>query len=177
MTFAKALVAALLALGLVATAQSTPSIDRKQPKLAEASVSPDYVSIEGVWEPANPTEKNRFLLFGVDRIECWRTGGRVLLGTDSFCVTAEAIQKTETIDVDINWWKVVEWNEAEIIMVDDSPFCNISQTTIDLISKTATHLDLSKPNAKHGCIFPYKETYYLRDGVDYHYAHLADKPK
>ena len=158
--------------------QLIPAQTASKPKLAQAFVHDQYVKVDGVWEPDNPTEKNR-LVFSVIHIECYRTGGRDIVGTDSFCVTAEATPIMGTISVDTGWLKVVEWSKTEIIMVDDSPECIISQTTIDLTSKTAIGLDIKKPNAKglfDSCkILPDRQTYYLRDKVDYHLAHLADK--
>lgn len=171
-----ALVGALLGLGLGATAQSMPSIDQKKPKLAKAYLaSVNVVSIEGAWEADNPTEKNN-PVFHVTRIECHRSGGRDMVATASFCVIADAIPIVGTINVNIHWWKVVEWNQTEIIAVDDSALCLTSQITIDLTSKTASWANIKKASAIVSCKNPDRRTFYLRDNIDYHLAHFADKP-
>src|SRR2546425_10818752 len=66
--------------------------DDKKPKLAEAHVmtSPsmpqyDSVSIEGFWEPANPTVKNELIPTAV-KIECFRHHGREFMGNEAFCL-------------------------------------------------------------------------------------------
>jgi len=162
------LVLAVIACPVVAQEKEPELSGRGKPKLAEATVSPWYVSIEGAWEPDNPTEKNK-LVFDVNRIDCFRTGGIDLVGTDSFCIIADATTALRMLSVDINLWKVVEWSETELIMVNDSA-CLSSQTTIDLTSKTAIALDIKKPDAKNfdSCnVLPDRQTYYLSNRTDY----------
>ena len=159
------LVGALLGLGLGGAAQSMSSIDQKKPRLAQAYIDAGkYVSIGGIWEPDNPTQKNK-PVFHVTRIECHRSGGRDIVGNDSFCVIADAIPIVGTINVNIHWWKVVEWNQIEIIMVDDSALCLTSQITIDLTSKTASWANIKKASAIVSCKNPDTRTYYLRSST------------
>ena len=126
-----------------------PTISK--PKSAEVYVdnvrNPTYVKVDGVWEPDNPTKQNE-VVFSVVQITCYRRGGREFAGSDPFCLVATATPVAGTIHVDTNWFRVVEWNSTEIILVDDSPDCIISQTTFDLTSKTVVGLDIRKPNAK-----------------------------
>ena len=149
-----------------------------KPKLAELYIddtrSPSYVKVDGVWEPDNPTKQNE-LVFGVVSVQCYRHGGREFVGSDPFCLVATATPVAGTISVDANWLKVIEWNDKEIITVDDSPICIISQNTFDLTAKTLVGMDIKKPKAKgflDACkVIPDRQTYYLRDKVDYSLNH------
>ena len=176
-----ALVVTVLAasLAIAQKAEKKISEEKKQaPRLAEAYIdnaeSPTYVKVDGIWEPDNPTKQNE-LVPTVVQITCYRHGGKEFVGSDPFCLAATATPIAGTISVDTNWFKVVEWSQVEILLVDDSPECIISQTTFDLTSKTVTGLDIRKPNAKglqNSCrLLPDRQTYYLRDKVDYELNH------
>ena len=153
-----------------------------KPKLAEVYVdnarNPEYVKVDGVWEPDNPTKQNQ-IIFTVVQITCYRHGGREFADSDPFCLVVRATTMLGTISVDHDWVKVVEWNSTEIILVDDSPDCIISHTTFDLTSRTVVGLDIRKPNAKgfmDACkILPDRQTYYLRDKIDYALNHQPVK--
>ncbi len=149
-----------------------------KPKLAELymdnSRTPTYVKVDGVWEPDNPTKQNE-LAFAVVSVQCYRHGGAGFVGSDPFCLVATASPVAGTISVDANFLKVIEWNANEIITLDDSPICLTSQNTFDLTSKTVAGMDIRKPNAKgfqDACkLIPDRQTYYLRDKVDYAIYH------
>jgi hypothetical protein len=153
-----------------------------KPKLAQLYAdkerNPTYVKVDGVWEPDNPTKQNA-LAFAVVSIQCYKHGGIALVGSESFCVVATASPIGGTISVDADFVKVIEWNAQEIITLDDSPICLKSQNTLDLTSKTVAGLDIRKPNAKgflDSCkMLPDRQTYYLRDKVDYSLNHVSTK--
>ena len=130
--------------------------------------------MDGVWEPDNPTKQNE-LEFKVVSVQCYRHGGQEFAGTDPFCIEASAAPILGTINVDATWIKVVEWNEREIITVDDSQTCVISHNTFDVTAKTLVGMDMKKPTAKGVLgvckVFPDRQTYYLREKVDYSVYH------
>jgi hypothetical protein len=140
--------------------------------------NPTYLKVDGVWEPDNPTKQNE-LVFSVVSIQCYRHGGADFVGSDPFCLVATASPVAGTISVDANFLKVIEWNAKEIITLDDSPICVTLQNTFDLSSKTVTGMDIRKPNAKgylDACkLLPDRQTYYLREKVDYSLNHLPVK--
>jgi hypothetical protein len=162
--------------------KNDPESQTSKPKLAEVYVDdthdPKFIRVDGVWEPDNPTKQNE-LVFTVIRIACYRHGGQVIVGTDPFCVSAEATPIGATLHVDSSFLPVAVWNSTQIMISDDSPICAISQTTFDLTSKTAVGLDIRKPNAKGYLDMckaaPDRQTYYLRDKVDYALNHQSAK--
>lgn len=167
---------AMLVLAACACAQTT------KPKLAELYTdnvrNPTYVKVDGVWEPDNPTKQNE-LAFTVVSLQCYRHGGTDFVGSDPFCIVATAMPIAGTISVDADFIKVIEWNAKEIITLDDSPVCITSQNTFDLTSKTVAGMDIRKPNAKgflDSCkVLPDRQTYYLREKVDYSLNHMPVK--
>jgi hypothetical protein len=158
------------------------ALAQQKPKLAEVYVddakNPTYISVEGVWEPDNPTKQNE-LTFTVVHVNCYRHGGQAIVGTEPFCVSATATPTGVTLHVDSSFLQVAIWNSTQIMISDDSPTCVSSQTTFDLTSKTAVGLDIRKPNAKglfDNCkLLPDRQTYYLRDKVDFAFNHEAAK--
>jgi hypothetical protein len=153
-----------------------------KPKLAELYTddvrNPIYLKVDGVWEPDHSTKQNE-LVFAVVSIQCYRHGGKDSVGSDPFCVVATAMPIAGTLSVDANFLKVIEWNAKEIITLDDSADCVTSQNTFDLTSKTVVGMDIRKPNAKgflDSCkLLPDRQTYYLREKVDYSLYHVPVK--
>ena len=66
-----------------------------------------------------------------------------------------------------------------VVISDGSPECLISKTFFDLKRKTVTGLDIRKPEAKglaDSCkLLPDRQSYYLRDRVDYAMFHVPVK--
>ena len=67
------------------------------------------------------------------------------------------------------------WSDDEIVISADSPICVINTPFFDLKRKTVTGLDIKKPEAKgfaDSCrLLPDRQSYYLRDRVDYAVFH------
>src|SRR5579859_479479 len=64
----------LVLVGLVALC--IPALSEDKPKLAEVRVvGSDYITVDGFWEPDNPTSKNALVPTSV-HIECYRHGGK-----------------------------------------------------------------------------------------------------
>src|SRR6266852_3492326 len=144
---------------------------QEKPKLAKLlSVNEGSVYAKGVWRPDNPTKKNE-PLEAVTELSCFRHGGKVLAGTEAFCLQAMAMSPGGLLDVSTDWLKVVEWSATQIIATDDSSICLTSQTIFDLKRKTVIALDIRKPEAQGlggACnLLPDRQTYYLQDKVDY----------
>jgi hypothetical protein len=97
-----------------------PALD--SPKLATLQINTQSVWGDGVWRPDNPTKKNE-LIEAVTHYTCSRTGGRQLTGTDAWCLEATANNASGMLDVGIEWFKVVEWDDKQIIAVNDNPIC------------------------------------------------------
>jgi hypothetical protein len=159
----------LFMLGVSSVAQAPPG----KPLLAELEVYGDLgsVSADGVWRPDNPTEKNA-IAEAVVKLECYRQGGKRLVGTEAFCLEALASAPHGMLNVGFQWLKVVEWSDTQIIATDDSAVCRTSQTIFDLKRKTVTALDIRKPEARgfnNACdLIPDRQTYYLQDTADYY---------
>ena len=179
---------AVLSLGTMALAQSgkesknpqrqaltdaVPQAPPKKPLLAELGVDTDLgsVSADGVWRPDNPTEKNE-TAEAVVKLECYRQGGKGLVGTEAFCLEAAASAPYGMLNVGFQWLKVVEWSDTQIIATDDSAICRTSQTIFDLKRKTVTALEIRKPEVRgfnNVCdLLPDRQTYYLQDVADYY---------
>jgi hypothetical protein len=152
---------------------AVPQTPPKKPLLAELEVYADLgsVSADGVWRPDNPTGKNE-ITEAVTKLECYRQGGKSLVGTEAFCLEASASAPHGMLTVGFQWLKVVEWSDAQIIATDDSAICLTSQTIFDLKRKTVTALDIRKPEARgfnNACdLLPDRQTYYLQDVTDYY---------
>ena len=153
-----------------------------KPKLAELhtdDVRFGMISVDGFWEPDNPTKHNEVVPTAV-HIECFRHGGKEanLVKTEAFCIVATATTPTGILAADFSLMEA-SWSEEEVVISDDSPECLVSKTFFDLKRKTVTGLDIRKPEAK-GLFdlcktLPDRQSYYLRDRVDYALFHTPVK--
>lgn len=150
----------------------------RKPKLAQLqTLGDDSISVDGFWEPDNPTKHNE-LVMAATHIECYRHGGKALVGTDAICITAYARTAGGLLSSDFTL-NSASWSDDEIVISDDSPICLISKTFLDLKRHTVTALDTRKPEATglgDSCkSLPDRQTYYLRDSIDYHLFHVPVK--
>lgn len=149
-----------------------------KPKLAELNNFGDMISADGFWEPDNPTKQNELLPTAV-HIECFRHGGKEanLVKTEAFCIVATATAQY-ILMADFSFMEAT-WSDNEVLISDDSPICIISKTFFDLKRKTVTGLDIRKPEANgfaDTCkLLPDRQSYYLRDRVDYSLFHVPVK--
>ena len=157
----------VVASAFVAMGQTPP----KKPQLAEPGEVAGQVFADGVWRPDNPTGKNK-LTEAVIKLECYRQGGKYVVGTEAFCFEAAASMPSGMLNVGVQWLKVVEWNSSQLIATDDSAICLTSQIIFDLKRKTVTALDIRKPEVRglnNACdLIPDRQTYYLQDVADYY---------
>jgi hypothetical protein len=172
---------ALLALAiLIAVAtlgqdiKNAPTSQTRKPKLAELYVESDFISVDGFWEPDNPTKQNE-LVPTANHIECYRHGGKELVGTDAICITATAMAPSGTLAANFSM-DSASWSNDEIVISDSHPICSTNKTFFDLKRKTAIALDVRKPEATglgDACkLIPDRQSYYLRDQVDYTLFHV-----
>jgi len=163
-------------IGLGQTPSATPKEPRAQqkPKLARLlAMDEDFVTVTGVWQPDNPSERNK-PVESVLKLSCFRYGGESLVGTEAFCLEATAMLMDSAnglLSVNTTWLKVVEWTETQIIAIDDSPICLTAQMIFDLKRDTVIALDVRKPEAQGLAgawnFLPDRQTYYLQDQIDY----------
>jgi hypothetical protein len=161
---------------LLILATISPAPD--SPKLATLQIDAQSVWGDGVWRPDIPTKKNE-IIEAVTHYQCNRTGGRQLSGTEAWCLEATANNTYGMLGVGVEWLKVVEWDDKQIIAVNDSPICLSQQVIFDVKHKTAISLDIRKPDAKGFAdvckLQPDRQTYYLEDTVEYYTRKSAGK--
>jgi len=130
------------------------------------------VYAEGVWRPDNPTKQNTPAMETVSQLSCQRYGGKALVGSEAWCLQAEATTSDGILSVHTTWLKVVEWSKTQLIAIDDGPICLTAQVICDLKNKTVMDLDVRKPNATgwlNSCKeVPDRQTYYFQNTMDYY---------
>jgi len=135
--------------------------------------------VEGFWEPDNPAKENAIVPTAI-HMECYRHGGKEgnLTKTEAFCVVATAMAPDGLLMADFTF-QGASWSDDEVVISDDSPICLINKTFFDLKRKTVTGLDIRKPEARgfaDSCkLLPDRQSYYLRDRVDYALFHVQVK--
>jgi hypothetical protein len=169
---------ALLAVAILIAVPALGQEVKQGPKLAELQIlGDDFISVDGFWEPDNPTKQNE-LIPTATHIECYRHGGKVLVGTEAICITASAsaAEGLSRADSTVN---SASWSNDEIVISDSHPICLISKTFFDLKRHTVTGLDTRKPEVEGlggACKFmPDGQTYYLRESVDFQLFHTPVK--
>ena len=164
---------------LLGLALCVPVCAQDKPKLAELTAFGDMFSVDGFWEPDNPTKENAVVPTAI-HIECFRHGGKEanLVRTEAFCIVATAMAPSGTLMADFSF-QAASWSDDEVVISDDAPICLTSKTFFDLKRKTVTGLDIRKPEAKgfaDSCkLIPDRQSYYLRDRVDYALFHAPVK--
>ncbi len=167
-----------LAMCIPVRAQDSSKVADK-PKLAKLTIFGDMISVEGFWEPDNPAKENAIVPTAI-HMECYRHGGKEgnLTKTEAFCVVATAMAPDGLLMADFTF-QGASWSDDEVVISDDSPICLINKTFFDLKRKTVTGLDIRKPEARgfaDSCkLLPDRQSYYLRDRVDYALFHVQVK--
>jgi hypothetical protein len=152
---------------------------QEKPKLAELQTYGDMIFVDGFWEPDHPTKQNEVVPSAI-HIECLQHGGKEanLVKTEAFCIVATAMAPTGILMADFSFLQAT-WSDDEVVASDDSAICLTSKTFFDLKRKTVTGLDIRKPEAKgfaDSCkLLPDRQSYYLRDRVDYALFHVPPK--
>lgn len=168
-----------IATTLLGLALCVPACAQDKPELAQLTTLGDMLSVDGFWEPDNPTKQNEMVSTAI-HMQCFRHGGKEanLVKTEAFCIVATAMAPDRTLVADFSFQEA-SWSDEEVVISDDSPICLTSKTFFDLKRKTVTGLDIRKPEAKgfaDSCkLIPDRQSYYLRDRVDYALFHVPVK--
>jgi hypothetical protein len=173
------LVSAMTVLLVAFLALCTSALAQEQkPKLAELTIiDGNTIFVDGFWEPDNPTKQNELAPTAI-HIGCFRHGGKEanLVRTEAFCIVATAMAPTGMLMADFSFQEA-SWSNDEVMISDDSSICLINKTFFDLKRKTVTGLDIRKPEAKgfaDSCkLLPDRQSYYLRDRIDYAVFHVS----
>src|SRR5436190_2236213 len=86
------------------------------PQLAKLQIEGGSVWGEGVWRPDNPNKNNQ-ITETVTHYQCNATGGKQLVGTEAWCLEVSASSPFGMLEVGVEWLKVVEWDDKQIIAV------------------------------------------------------------
>jgi len=160
-------------LGFILLAVATAYAQEKPPQLAELNDQGDFLFAEGVWRADNLSEKNENAFDSVSRVECYRHGGRDLVGSDSYCMQATASIMFGSPDIAVQYYPVKSWDKDKVIAADSStaafPICIWTQITINLHDHSIMATDTRKLGKGHEGLnnaceqLPLAQTYHLVD--------------
>ena len=81
-------------------------------------------------------KKTELAFDSVTRIECYKRGGMILVGSEAYCLRAKAAIPLSMLDIELAYFPVLSWNEDRIIAADSStasfPNCTWTQITVNL---------------------------------------------
>jgi hypothetical protein len=151
--------------------------EAKAAKLGDMDNYGDFLTAEGVWRADNLNEKTELLWNSVIRLECYKTGGRQLVGSESYCMEATAqIISGDFPDIEVHYFPVKRWDKEMVIAADSPtevfPICFWTQITISLREKSIMATDTRKLSKGHegfknACQeLPMAQTYHLMDKVE-----------
>ena len=151
--------------------------EAKPAKLAGVDDYGDSLIADGVWRADNLNAKNELAWNSVVHLECYKTGGRQLIGSESYCMEAMAqIIAGDLPDIAVIYFPVKRWDKDIVIAADSPtaafPVCTWTQITINLREKSITATDTRKQgDGSSGFENTCKEvrsvqTYHLMDKVE-----------
>lgn len=145
----------------------------KPAKLAELYVSDDFLSAEGVWRADELTDKTETPFPSVTLLECYRNGGKNLVGSDGYCMQATASIMLGNPEIEVDYYPVLSWDKDKLIAANSStaprPICIWTQLTINLHDHSVMATDTRKLGKGHegfanSCeLYPLAQTYHLVD--------------
>ena len=168
----------LLALLLApASAQEKAEHGTKPPTLARLDDFGSFLFADGVWRADNLNEKTEAAFDSVVHLECYKTGGKEMVGTDAYCMVATATIISSGLgslpDVDVMYYSVVSWDKDRVIASDsptaDFPICLWTQITINRRDHSIMATDTRKLGKGHQGLnnvcekMPLAQTYHLAD--------------
>jgi len=150
--------------------------ETKLGKLARLNDSGRFLFADGVWRSDNPNEKPE-KLDSVSHLECYKSGGQEIVGSDAYCMEATAMITFGHIpNVQVTYYGVVSWDADKVIASDSPadpfPICIWTQITINLRDKSIMATDNRKLGKGHEGLnnvcekMPLAETYHLFDTAD-----------
>ena len=120
-------------------------------------------------------KKTELAFDSVTRIECYKRGGMILVGSEAYCLRAKAAIPLSMLDIELAYFPVLSWNEDRIIAADSStasfPNCTWTQITVNLdhsIMATDTRqLGKGHEGVNNVCEeAPLAQTYHLVDKLE-----------
>jgi len=150
-------------------------------KLADLHVytNPDFLTAEGVWRADNLNEKTELPFDAVSRLECYKHGGKDIVGADAYCMeaTAKKLPGIDSMpDIEVNYYPLITWGRDKVIAADSStapfPICIWTQITVNLQDHSIMATDTRKLGKGHEGFMnvcekvPLAQTYHLMDKVE-----------
>lgn len=159
----------VFALGLLAA--TSGRAQAKAAQLADLDVYGDFLTTEGVWRADSLSDETELALDAVTRVECYKHGGRDLVGSDAYCMEATASVASGTPGIQVDYFPVVVWDQDKVIAASSStaafPICTWTQITINLHDHSIMATDTRKLGKGHEgfknvCeLAPLAQTYHL----------------
>jgi hypothetical protein len=155
-------------------AQEKAASSEHETKLANLYDNGRFLYADGVWRADNLNEKTEASFDSVVRLECYKTGGKELVGTDAYCMHATAtIILGGLPDVNVTYYPVLSWDKDRVIASDSPtanfPICLWTQITINLHDHSIMATDTRKLGKGHEGLnnicekMPLAQTYHLVD--------------
>ncbi len=175
-TYATLAVVFLALLGKEVPFSRPCSAQEKPAKLAELNNYGDFLNAEGVWRADNLNEKTENAFPSVTRLECYKHGGKDLVGSDSYCMQANAEIVFGHPHIGVTYYPVIAWDKDRVIAADSPtaafPICIWSQLTINLRDHSIMATDTRKLGKGHEGLgnsceaYPLAQTYHLVDSAE-----------
>jgi hypothetical protein len=151
--------------------------EAKPAKLAGVDDYGDSLTADGVWRADNLSQKTELTWNSVVHLECYKAGGRQLIGSESYCMEAMAQIIGEGFpDISVIYFPVKRWDKDIVIAADSPtaafPVCTWTQITINLREKSIMATDTRKQGDgnegfKNTCKgVPSVQTFHLMDKVE-----------
>ena len=151
--------------------------EAKPAKLAGVDDYGDSLTADGVWRADNLNEKTELTWNSAVHLECYKTGGRQIIGSESYCMEAMAqIISGDFPDIAVIYFPVKRWDKDIVIAADSPtaafPVCTWTQITINLRERSIMATDTRKQGDgndgfKNTCKeVPSVQTYHLMDKVE-----------
>jgi hypothetical protein len=148
----------------------------KPAQLAELNIYDNFLTTEGVWRSDNLNEKTELAFDSVTRLECYKHGGRDLVGSDTYCMQATvSITLGKNPDIQIDYLPVLTWDKEKVIGADSAtaafPICTWTQITVNLQDHSVMATDTRKLGKGHEGFnnvceeVPLAQTYHLMDKI------------
>jgi hypothetical protein len=146
---------------------------QKPAQLAKLDIYPDFLTAEGVWRPDDLNDKTEIAFDSVLRLECYKHGGKDLVGSDAYCMQATAQIEFGNPAIDVTYYPVLTWSEDKVMAAESStkpfPVCIWTQITVNLHDHSVMATDTRKLGKGHegfgnSCeSMPLAQTFHLVD--------------
>lgn len=170
----KIMLLVLVLLGTVAISRTAgQSSAQEKVKFAQLQNHGDFLWAQGVWQADNLNEKNEAAYDSVTQLECYKRGGKQLVGSEAYCLQATALISLGVPAIDVAYFPVIVWDEDKVIAAGSStaqfPICIWTQITISFNDHSIMATDTRKLGKGHEGFMnsceglPLAQTYHLMD--------------